>query len=120
MNARFWIYCNDGPAKLTLKPNQELRWYWGAPTDEGWSSESITWEWDGEMLTRHWEQAGRDCDGVLRTSGSDYCPKADLQAGDDPYLFETDNPETWQGVRWPAWRKVARRRYDQFAEAMGY
>ena len=36
--ARFWVYVNGGPVKLTLYPGQRLRWGRASSHDEGWSA----------------------------------------------------------------------------------
>lgn len=125
-NARFWVYVNGGPVKITLRPGQQLSWSCGGPTDEGWSRESETWGYDcedhvGEVF-RQWCHDGRDCDGRLTREGEDVCDLADLRREwpgglDDMSQAERDG---WRDVRWPAWRKAKSCQYDEYAEAAGY
>ena len=119
-NARFWAFLNCGPVKLTLRPGQSLTWVTGGLTDEGFARESITWEWDGEVLTRHWCEDGRDCDGRYSRTGSETCGGHWLMCGREPYTGD-DDPVVWEGVIWPAWQSnddVAI--YDEAAQAAGY
>jgi hypothetical protein len=124
VNARFWVYINGGPVKLTLKPGQALSWSRGGRTEEGWSRESESWEWDGEdwpgVLRHAWLSEGRDCDGYLSHDGEDICRRAGLRSGDFPCLDYCENPAAWDGVRWPAWEKVRSWQRDEYAELAGY
>ena len=139
-NVRFWVYANDGPVKLTLKPGQRLEHFTNESTDEGWHSESTTWHYpdDEAAVYREWCSDGRDCDGRLTTGGEVRCHLAQrlssyptkgglvfqlrrqLASGNNPYT-EGDNPETWRGVIWPAWQESRNDGvYDEFAQAAGY
>ena len=129
MNARFWVYVNGGPVKLTLRPGEVLEHYQCWTTDEGWSSEYCRWGWDcededhGGELFREWESCGRDCDGRLDRSGVDVCDMEDMQREWPGGLDDMSDEEraAWRGVRWPRWREckpVAV--YDEFAAAAGY
>ncbi len=119
-NARFWAYVNCGPVKLTLRPGQSLEWSIGGRTEEGFSSERTRWEWDGNTLTRHWSDTGRDCDGRYERSGLDTCHELWLMCGREPYT-EGSEPGTWRDVIWPAWMSAGDVRiFDEAAQAAGY
>lgn len=117
-NARFWVYINGGPVKLTLRPGQVLRHYVGWTHDEGWSSEMHEWEHDGDAVVRRWEMAGSDCDGPLTTYGEDSCDLVWLRAR-EPHS-EPHEHANYIGVMWPEWQRGRREQRDVFAEAAGY
>lgn len=125
-NARIWIFENDGPIKLTLKPGQALKWSKSGPTEEGWSSEGFTLEWDGHELVQHWFSDGTDCDGRLSQSGS-LVTTPDKFYAREPYRAEDYQRyrdlygDSLAGVKFPEWEKFGRdRQRDYTAEAMGY
>ena len=97
MNIRF----KHNNTVITLEPNQSLTWCRGEPTEEGFSSTEISWYWDGNVLERNWENAGRDCDGYTSSHQEVYATEFD-------------------GERRPVWGKERSRVYDQFAESMNY
>jgi hypothetical protein len=114
-NARIWVWLNDAPVKITLKPGQTLRWSHAARTEEGWSSESHEWHWDGQLVEQI-DTDGRDCDGRLSTSASYFTT---------PHLFqahEAHEPPDSQDVsiRFPRWEKISAHQRDYSAESMGY
>lgn len=119
-NARFWAYLNGGPVKITLRPGQTLHWSQGHRTDEGWSRSLETWSYEADespaLLTRHWCQQGRDCDGTLEHGGQDTCEATNLLSR-PPY--PEDEP-LLEGVRWPAWEPADQWQRDHAAEAAGY
>lgn len=119
-NARFWIYLNGGPVKLTLRPGQSLRWWQGGPCDEGWSSESETWTLDEDenVLRREWCNDGSDCDGRLTRYGECEANLDELFVV-EPY-FSDDEQGLWEGVKYPDWQRVSAGQRDQYAESMGY
>ena len=112
-NCRFWIFINDAPARLTLKPGQSLSHYQGGPTDEGWSSTATTWELsdNGELLRCEHISDGSDCDGRL-TRGCEQIASA--------------NPEHFTGLYYtpelmrPDWRDADDWQRDHTAEAANY
>ena len=61
MNARFTF--ND--CKFTLSPGQLLSHYKSEPTDEGYSFEGFTLDYDGTDVTADICTGGRDCDGPI-------------------------------------------------------
>ena len=117
-NARFWIYLNGGPIKLTLKPGQTLRWCTSHPTDEGWHAEGGSWLHNHGRIRRSWWSEGRDCDGRLSHFGYDSAP-LDKLAEEEPYIGDS-RPEDWQGVVYPAWEHEESGQRDEYAEAAGY
>lgn len=111
MNARFWVWANDGMVKLTLRPDQSLSHHRGGTHGEGWWRSGDVWTHEGDRVT--WEQYtdGTDCDGrhgserTLHSSGLGAALKAE-EAGD--------------GTRVPDWSEKTHRVHDAFAEAAGY
>lgn len=124
MNARFWVYANEGPVKLTLRPGQSLSHHTGGRADEGWSYEGTTWEYpaDEPVVCRKWAVEALDCDGRHGHWGEDVCHLSRLQSGAEPYFNEEDRQDrqTWEGVIWPAWESENRGQRDQYAEIAGY
>lgn len=118
-NARFWIYMNGGPVKITLKPDQTLEHFQGGRCEEGWSSETTSWEYEDGVVRQERCSDGRDCDGRLTTYGEIVCPLDSLSAGNVPYT-DGDEPTTWAGVIWPDWQKESSYQRDEYAEAAGY
>jgi len=116
MNARFWVYANGGPVKLTLRPGQVLRHAEGGPNEEGYSIQRTTWEMptDEPVVYREWSSASRDCDGELRISGSDCCPIDRLTAVEPSYEYVGE-------LAWPDWAEHEPAEvFDQYAQAAGY
>ena len=120
-NARFWVYVNSGPVKITLQPGETISHTEGGACEEGHSVESTCWEYpDDEMVVhRSWEQNCLDCDGRLDRYTDDKCPLDDLRSGDSPYVG-SDDPATWEGIVWPNWGDCKASQRDHAAEAMGY
>lgn len=114
MNARFWIYLNGGPVKLTLKPGQTLRWHTSGPTGEGWHAEGEEWFFDGCTLWKSWWSDGQDCDGRLQQYGVSTCPVDKLAVRDLSEFSE------FAGILLPEWQGVDAGQRDEYAEAMGY
>ena len=113
MNARFWVWWNDGWVKLTGKPGQRLTFSKGGPTDEGWSREGETYYFDNDPVTPgvvcQSGSDGRDCDGRFSTYAEYFCSFQDLSAR-----------ELEDGRRVPIWQKTEASRRDYTAESMGY
>lgn len=115
INARFWIWWADGWVKLTLRRGDVLTVHRGGPTDEGWSSETETYRYDGVFVTCRSETDGRDCDGRLTREAVHRCHVLGLRAR----LNESGyRPPGGGGV--PLWREVSAGQRDYSAEAMGY
>lgn len=108
-NARFWVFINDSPVKLTLRPGQTLRWCHSSPTEEGWSAEGYTYHHEGDRVTLEHVTDGRDCDGRLRQIYVDFVSLDDLAAGN---VFE--------GIAYPKWESVEGSVYDEYAQAANY
>lgn len=120
-NARFWVYVNGGPVKLTLRPGESRHWWLSYATDEGYHSEGETWTHCGDCVTREWHNGGRDCDGRLDYSGEDECVLFCLH--DVPPVTDHLTPAerlNYSGVKWPNWIACDSRVYDQYAQMSGY
>jgi hypothetical protein len=124
-NARFWIWENDSRVKITLRPDQRLTWGRYTRHDEGYTSASYTWEWDGETLTEQFGSDGTDCDGRLSTSSERCATLAQLRGVQayDWHDFDYPLPAIKlpvDGVFYPAWTDGRRSQRDYSAEAAGY
>ena len=108
--ARFWTY-HEGLVKITLREGRPLHYHKGWYTDEGWSSESITWMLEDGVVTREIVNDGADCDGRLTRYLTQTCP-VDLLAAEPAYGAI--------GYMVPAWSEKRARQRDYSAEAMGY
>jgi hypothetical protein len=120
-NARFWVWENDGWIKITLKPGQTLRHFRGGETDEGYSNEWQSYEYDGDegTVVSRYSNESRDCDGRHVYYADSHCPISELQARPpepaDPEWGTEEIP-----VPRPEWRKGSASQRDYYAEAMGY
>lgn len=122
-NARFWVYVNGGPVRLTLKPGQQLQHHTWERHEEGWSSEATSWEYpdDEDAVYREWCLDGRDCDGRLTRHGADRCDVANLSDGVEIDNEFYEDHHYWTGKFWPAWdQHEPGMTYDEFAQASGY
>ena len=108
-NARFWIFVNDGPVQITLKPGQRLSWSEFHRHEEGWSSQSLSWEYDGRTITHEYDLDGADCDGRLSSGGVTICSLEDLLSGNE-----------LDGVTFPRWEHADSFQRDYAAESAGY
>lgn len=102
-NARFKVWVNGGEAILTLRPDQTLRRHEFFPTDEGWSSLSEEWFYDGTLVHREWVSDGTDCDGRLT--------RHSLDMWDGHTLNDRGFPDWQEGAAWQR---------DYTAESMNY
>jgi len=109
MNARFWIFTNNGHVKLTLRPDQMLTHHKHSHHDEGVSWSVEQYYYDGEFVSCKWADGGTDCDGRHRREGAEYCRR-------DKLMAETDD----SGVKRPSWTRGKVVVTDEFAQAMGY
>ena len=82
--------------------------------EEGFAVEAETYQHVGDAVLSEVSQWGRDCDGATSWEGEFACPLDQLQA--EP---EEQGEYGWRPAR-PAWKKLASRAYDQYAEAAGY
>lgn len=108
-SVRFYSFHNDSPVLIKINAGQTLRHSFGSDCDEGWHSESNTWEFDGETLVLRWETDGRDCDGRLTQYGECHCPRRAVMAGNEV-----------EGVTFPAWERGEGGQCDEYAELMNY
>jgi hypothetical protein len=108
-NARFWVFVNDGPVKLTLTDGQTLTHGGFCRHEEGWSSWSTSWEYEHNIVIRVDETDGYDCDGRLSTHTKCGCCVEDLHMG-----------ATMDGTTYPAWLTIGSSQRDYTAEAAGY
>jgi hypothetical protein len=127
-NARFWMWLNGSPVKLTLKPRQSLCWEHRQSTDEGWSAVACSWfhyVGDGtsdrlpeQSVCRHEYRDGVDCDGRMSSHVETECPLYRL----DTHITARPYQEYHDGklIRYPEWDwlKVSQRDYE--AEKAGY
>ena len=108
MNARFWVWINDSPVKLTMIPGQAFSWFRRCPTEEGWSSELHTYEFDGSAVSRVLVYDGRDCDGRLTRS------YRDVASVDSLMMINVDC------IYYPLWEDGTSEVYDEYAQAANY
>ena len=121
INARFWVWINDGPVKLTMRCGQVLRHYSAERTEEGYSRTLHNWEYLAHgwpAVRRSWRIDSRDCDGPMAQGGTDLCPLVLLMG----HLPEAPYQNSVHGVivRYPQWKEETRERRDTYAEAAGY
>jgi hypothetical protein len=109
-NARFWVWANNAPAKVTLRPGQSVTHFTYARHDEGFYSTQTTWTHDGEGVDLSYYSAGTDCDGRHENGLEGFCPLDMLAAG----IREDDLPP------FPKWKYGPTAYRDYYAEAMGY
>jgi len=119
MNARFWVYINGSPVKLTLKPYQILSWCEWYRTSEGSHAEVRTWEFYGDRVTELMSTTDYDCDGRLDQDRLFGCP-VDLLRAREPYPDDSPRDEVWSWVMWPAWERISASQRDYAAEEAGY
>ena len=110
-NRRFWVYVNGDCVKLTLHPDQELRWWVGGLTDEGYHHEHHQWSWHEEGVERYYVSDGKDCDGRLSHSLEGFCPT-------DQLMWDTCSLS--EEVLLPHWEQRRHEVYDENAQAMNY
>jgi hypothetical protein len=122
-NARFWVYINGGPVKLTLKPGQKLEWSEAHMTDEGWRSEYHSWEHGGDFVWSSMNCLELDCDGRLDRYGDWSCPLENLKSGHVVTPWDgasREEVECYADVVYPEWQKESASQRDYAAEAAGY
>lgn len=116
MNARFNVLIHGEQVPITLKPGQTLSWGAAWRHEEGWSSVSYVWSFDGEYVTQDYATDGRDCDGRLSTESVTECHVHHLRAHTYT-LNHADGERTYYAPKWETVRSGQR---DYSAEAMGY
>ena len=131
-NARFWVWWQDGPVKITLKPGERLTAYSFSRGDEGWSSYTESWVHEGDRVTRQSTNDGRDCDGRLTQWNDDYALLIDLEQ-EVMWMaplrsrlsmwkdYQDEIPWTHDGfvIQRPAWQEGKSSQRDYTAEADG-
>lgn len=111
--ARFWVYHNDGWARLALAWGESAELHSGGPHEEGfhWTTELYTNT--GDRVTCDTTESWHDCDGPGDRFCASFCLLAELQAREADEMLQAPG-----GL--PVWRVEQQTRRDHFAEAMGY
>lgn len=112
MNAKFFIFENDGFIKIKMRPKQRLSWdkYW--PTEEGYGYRLLSYYFDEEFVEEENDSGGCDCDGKINHNNKHFCHLKSRMSG------LTENGER---VLVPDWKKKGHTRvYDKYAQMMGY
>lgn len=129
--ARFWEHVNGGWVKLSLREGDTIEHREGGATDEGYSVTYLTYEYDGQTVTRTAHTDSRDCDGRMSQTTVVECA-VDRLATRAPYVPSPEEftptaqrpyDETYQpcaGAMFPTWERVNASQRDYSAEAMGY
>ncbi len=110
MNARFWIYWNDGFVKITLAPGQEIALSYGGPCEEGYSYTTEVFRHVGDRVETESHQKARDCDGPMERHWYGECRMDRLDARDADEF----------GPARPDWEEMHSDQRDYYAEAMNY
>ena len=132
-NARFWIThpnYDQGPCKVTLKPNKSFTVSCGGETEEGWSRTTENYHYDSRrrMIVAEFINDGVDCDGRLTRYATCECRLADLHIR-PMFVGWKPNPKDPDGIQieiydatilLPDWERVDSHQRDYAAEAMGY
>jgi hypothetical protein len=114
-----WAFVNDGPVKLSIEDGQELNWAKCEPTEEGYHAEFETFSREGCRIYSERTINGRDCDGAVSHRINCVAFAHELMAREDPAgTGEVDTEERL--IRYPNWRRVSSRVYDEYAQAAGY
>ena len=113
---RIWIWHRNGPVRISLKDGQRITFGYCEPTDEGYSGTSVTLSRDGFVLTRHWCDFGRDCDGPISYDGVQTWGA--LNGEFMPWPWDCADDGT---IRFPKWIEAEPTRVtDAYAQAAGY
>jgi len=117
--ARFWIYVNNDYVKISLKPGQTLDWYVKEATDEGWSGEGLTFQYDegNGRVIRESVTEGRDCDGLIQYFDKAQCAIENFRDGDETFDMIEEHGKV---VQFPSWERVTSEVYDDEAQKAGY
>jgi hypothetical protein len=113
-NARFWMYINGSPVKITLEPGQQIEWYQAHPDEEGFSYRSELLYFNGAIVQRDSMSGGRDCDGRIDRCKRSECVIQNLKSC-LPYYGEED-----ESMLFPEWAEVGCSVYDENAQKAGY
>ena len=109
MNVHFWDYIHC-PVKITLKPNQELKYSQFYYNSEGYTSKLHGWEYKDNKVYYKLAVDAIDCDGRMTTYDEYEC--------DINELHSYHNSES--NLNLPNWKEVTHSQRDFFAEAAGY
>lgn len=109
MRARFWIYWNGGPCRLTLRQGESVQLFRSERTDEGFSSREENYRLDGDRVECFRYDYGRDCDGQVSTESHE---SARVDRLNDVW-------NDYAQVFYPAWETERRRHGGAHAESMG-
>lgn len=110
MNARFWIYYKDGVVKLTLRLGEEVSFFEGGLTDEGYSYSTTIYRHQGDRLERTIDTSSRDCDGRFDTYNKQTCSLESLRSCYNEYV----------DIMYPDWQRVTASQRDYEAERANY
>lgn len=113
-NARFWVYWNQGWAKLTVRPGETLHLYRGGATDEGFYRRSESYYIQGDLLYCDHDSFESDCDGRHGYNSTHVCPLDRLAAKAPEDYMPAGAPHT------PKWTSESEWQRDHFAESMNY
>lgn len=130
-NVRFWVWWNNDPVKLTLKPDQTLTLYEAHRTDEGWSSMTERYTHAGDRVECETVSEGVDCDGRLKTGWKGFaridqlqqepiCRFLDYFDGERYRTIATPYVENGRECLRPDWTEGKSWQRDYSAEAAGY
>lgn len=85
--------------------------HYATADDEGWHSETNSWEHCGDHVRSEWRIDGRDCDGRLTREGA-----STFTFGNEAAGYRDEEP----AVTYPLWECGDERQRDYTAESMGY
>lgn len=108
-NARFWDYFSS-PVKITLKPNQELKYYKHSYNGEGYDINITTYKYENNKVICTIFDDGWDCDGRLSSYNVFECSINKLKSH-----FNIHN-----NLFMPDWQRVESSQRDYAAEEMGF
>ena len=117
-NLKFWVWLNDGPIRIKLRPGKSLTHYRWNRDEEGWSSQLSTWTHDGDGVIEKYTSDGRDCDGRLTQHGLYRASIANLAV--NPLNGIGYLPGFDDKIAFPKWDKLSSSQRDEYAEAMNY
>ncbi len=109
--ARIWVFIHGAPVKISVKKGKRLEHCYSQRTDEGWCSEAVSWEWDGERLTSEMISDGTDCDGRLTRHWAGFTMLENFRVNPDNDDFQ---------ILYPCWTVESKSQRDYTAESMNY
>lgn len=118
-NARFWTWINGGWVKLTLKPGERNRWWFGQTDSEGWFREHYSWEYKPHALADvrvvcTIDTESLDCDGRYDHHTEMECNIERIRGR------KVECAESGETYYCPDWIKVGSSQRDYAAEKAGY